>query len=413
MKHPDSKGQVSVFAVSPDGSRVFGSTYPDNTIQIWDGNSGDQLITIRTPREMKGDSNFLEISRDFSRLYGWIETDGNSEPTELDGQPATKIAYPESGLCVWDTQTGRQIEKIQNSPPTQFRGLDISPRKTHLFTWENLPGTFAGRRPHIQRMMNIETGEWTVLKGDLWIPVVDHSEKRVVCMIVDDTGMYHTHISVMEFPSYREIYRLELPPGVHSSGYVQITEDDTHMLVDFRTYERMGVWSKWKTTILCIELESGKQVGTYKFPFDNDSPRFSTAQLANGSFVLTTWRASPARAIALKFPGLDPLWDLDLGDRRLGAGYVSPDGQWVAFHCHRKWETEIESMPFSSSFDWNLVPQSELKIVGINGELLETMVMPVGSASLLINRDSRSGIVGALGAAWKIDFSRPFEDEKE
>jgi hypothetical protein len=412
MKHPDSKGLVSVFAVSPDGSRVFGSTYPENTIQIWDGNSGDQLVTIRTPREMKGDSNFLEIDRDFSNLYGWIETNGDSEATSVDGQPATKIAFPDSALCIWDAETGIQIDKIQNSPPTQFRNIDFSPRKTHLFTWENLPGTFTGQRPHIQRMLNVETGVWTELDRELWIPVVDHSEKRVISMIIDDTGMYQTHISIMEFPSFREIQRIELPPGVHSSGNVQITEDDHFMLVDFRTYERMGVWSKWKTTVLCIELESGKLAGKYEFPFDNDSPRFKTKdRLADGSIVLTTWRASPARAIALKIPGLEPVWDLDLGDSRVGTGHVSPDGQWVAFHCQHKSETGYG--PLSSSFDWDLVPQSELKIFNIKGELLETMIMPVGSASIKINNDSRSGFIGALGAVYKVDLSCPFENEQK
>ena len=265
--------------------------------------------------------------------------------------------------------------------------------------------------------MNLETGEWTVLSDGVLNPVVDHSEKRAAGFVHDESGMYVTGISVMEFPSFQEIRRLELPPGAHDSWGIHFTDDNEHLIVDVRTYERKGEFNKWKTTVLCIELESGEQVGKYEFPFDNDSPQLAVQQLSDGTVVLNTWRASPTRAIALQFPGLEPKWETELGDYlNAQPGLVSPDGQWIAFRGIVKSPYLVEAAAaVLGPADWDLdrMPQDELKIIGADGSLLETMVLPIGVRSLVISDDGKSAAIGALGSVYMIDLSRPFAIEKE
>ncbi len=409
--HPDRDVAVFNVGFSPEGSRIIGSNYPKNTIQVWDSKTGEQLATIETPDELRG-LDFWKSNRDFSRLYTWEETVGESEVVQVDGQTATKAAYPESGISVWDISSGKLIETIQSSPPNQVLGLSITPRKTHLISLENLPGTFVDKRPQIHRMLNLETGEWTLLSDDISNPVIDNAEQRAVSFVPDESGMYIAGISVVAFPSFSELQRLNLPPGVHGLGGIQITDDNNHLIVDFRTYERKGEFNKWKTTVLCIELETGKQVGKYDFPFDNDSPLIARDQLSNETIVLGTWRASPKRVIALQFPEMEPKWETELGDYvGVAPGLVSPDGQWTAFRCQVK-STALEAAGVGP-VDWDLVPQNELKIIGADGLLLETMVLPVGAMSLAISNDGKTAAVGALGSVYLLDLSRPFENERE
>jgi hypothetical protein len=410
--HPDLDGLVSSIGFSPEGSRIIGSTYPTNMIQIWDSKSGEQLVTIETPGEGKGSAEFWKPNRDFSKLYAWVEGRTVIEAVRVNGQDANKMSFPDSAVYVWDTSDGKLIEKIQSSPPNQARSLTMTPRATHLISWENLAGTFVDERPRVQRMMNLESGDWTVLNDNLWVPEVDDAEKRAVSFVTDASGQFATQISIMEFPSFKELRRLELPPGVHNPQNTLITADNNHAIVDFRTYERKGIWNKWKTTVLCIELETGKQVGKYDFPFDNDSALFAKSQMFDGTIVLNTWRANPKHAIALQLPGLVPIWETELGDYlNAASGVVSPDGQWIAILCQSK-STVLETAALGP-VDWDLVPQNELKIIGVDGSLLETMVLPVAARSLVISEDGKSAAIGALGSVYMLDLSRPFENEKD
>jgi len=246
--HPDRNSMVSAVEFSEDGARIIGSTYPENNVQIWDADTGKQLLLINTPREYKSSDKFWEVTEDFSKMYTWVETRGDFERLKKDGKDGIKIAYPESGIQVWNLENGDLIEKIQADPPNQVRYLSISPNGKYMFSFENMSGTFFGDRKTIQRMMNVATGEWSTLDdGQTFNLVIDKHEKQIADFVNDDT-QYTIGISLKEFPSFQEMQTINLPPGIHRGNSIRFTEDNKHVLAEFRTYERKNIWNKWKTT---------------------------------------------------------------------------------------------------------------------------------------------------------------------
>jgi len=251
----------------------------------------------------------------------------------------------------------------------------------------------------------VATGEWSTLDdGQTFNLVIDKHEKQIADFVNDDT-QYTIGISLKEFPSFQEMQTINLPPGIHRGNSIRFTEDNKHVLAEFRTYERKNIWNKWKTTIVCIELETGNIVGQYHFPVDNDSPILASAQMSDGTVVFHSWRESPKRIFGLSFPELEKKWETELGDYSyVRPGIVSSDQNWVAFICNTK-SKAMENEPI----DWDLVPQNDLKIISKEGKLLESMVLPVGAASMTFSPDGKTAVIGALGSVYKVDVSQPFE----
>lgn len=412
MIHPDREGVVGTVAISPDGKRIIGGTYPGNTIQTWDAETGKQLVTIETRREGKANSEFWTASRDFTKIYGWIETAGDSERVKVGGEYARKISYPDSGVFVWDIASGNVIDKFQYSPPTQFRYMSISPGETHMITNELMSGTFVDDQPYIRRMTNLKTREWIMMDDNVGVPFFNQKGTQCLLFTLDEAKRNATGLSIQEFPSFRETSRAELPAGLYGGSSVLFTSDGKHVIVSIKRYERERDWKSFKTSIYCFELASGKQIGKYDYPFDNQSLRFASKQMSDGSLVITTGRDADNQIISLQVPEMVATWQVDMGDYAgVQGGKVSVEGEWAAFICQgasRTGETYI-----SISSDLNLFPQPDLKIIGKDGTLLETIVLPVGAVELELSDDGMTAAIGAQGAAYRIDLSRPFANEEK
>jgi len=203
------------------------------------------------------------------------------------------------------------------------------------------------------------------------------------------------------------IKQFDLPPGVHTGNSLNFSEDGSHIYFEYRTYQEKGNWNNWSTTITCIEIETGKQTGTYQYPFEKDSPMFAPQQMADGTIVFTTWRKSPVRMIGLSFPDLKQNWDIELGDYVYAVNsVVLTDNERLAVICHNKTD-----MLNGREIDWDLVPQNELKIVSKEGKVLQTLVLPVGASEIAVSKDKKSVVIGALGSAYLVDLSEPFSEK--
>ena len=111
--------------------------------------------------------------------------------------------------------------------------------------------------------------------------------------------------------------------------------------------------------------------------------------------------------IGLSFPDLKQKWDIELGDYSTARGaVVSADKERLAIICHSK--SDALNSRDAETIDWDLVPQNELKIVSKEGEVLETLVLPVGANHIAISKDKKSVTLGTLGSVYLVDLSAPF-----
>lgn len=402
--HPDRNYQVNALEFSTDGNTLIGSNYPKNNIQTWDVQSGEQLTFIDTPDEYKGSAEFWLQASDSSKVFAWVESRGKSERLSEDGRDGVRIAYPESCIQVWDLRSGELIRKIQPDPSNQFRSL-VALGKNHFLTIENLAGTFFDERPRVQRILNVHTNQWTMLDDRFGLlPSPNKAGDRIACFTQDESKMYSHGLAILSFPGLDSIVECELPEGINSGERVFFCEDEKHILIQYRTYDRKGVWQKWKSNIACMDSETGILVGQYELPFENDTPLFVNTQMSNGTVVFSTWRSNPQRLIGLSIPDLKPTWDVELGEDVYSIpGTVFSDGNKVAVICTPKSDA-LETRDYES-IDWDLVPQSDLKVFSKQGELLETLALPVGTSKVVFSPDGKTAAIGALGSAYLIDLN--------
>ena len=406
--HSDRDSIVTEVEFSADGMRIVGSTRPTNNIQIWDSITGKQLLLIDTPNVGDG-SKFWSVNEEFSKMLTWVRGRSEIERLEMDGRTGFNIAYPESRIQVWDMQNGNLIDEIQADPPSQIMSLIMSPNGKYTLSFERSPGVyFDNDQKRICRLTNVATGEGRLLNEELSSPfAMDEDGQRTAFFVTDKSKRYSTKISVNDLPTSKRISNLELPPGIHIGYSLKFSDDNKHLLAGFHTYSRKND-SKWRSTVICVELLTGETIGRYDFPLDNEVPGLASAQMSDGTVVYTCRRGSPKRMVGLSFPNLDQKWEVDLGDYSgIRQGIVPHGRDWIGVICITKSKAREELS--KGTVDWDLFPQDDLKIISKDGRLLESMVLPVGTASLAFSPDGKSAVIGAVGSVYKVDLAQPFK----
>ena len=408
--HPDRKSLVLKLEFSPDGQHILGSSYPDNSIQKWDAVSGKQLLTIATPREYKSAYRFWHTSADFSRLYCWIESRGNREKTKINGEDAIRMSYPDSGIQVWDTRQGNLLDRNLDNSSHKVRYVQMSPDKNWLLSYEVASGTFVGQPPSVVRLHEIATGQWSKLPDSVNAQTVFSNNSGFIASFEgegDDT--YTRSVVIRKIPGLETVRSFELPPGIHNGNALVFLADDRYLVVEYRTYERKNSWNRWKTTIVCYDMEDGVRTGEYQFPLDNDSPWFASQLMGEDTLVFGNWRGEPKRLTGLSIPELDTRWETVLGDYlALREVVVSPQGDLGGIVCVPKAEKGLEADP--RNVDWDIVPQNHLKLFDGNGKIVETLMLPVGASSMVFAKEGDRAAIGALGSAYLLNLSPPFGD---
>ena len=406
LVHPDHKDAVFAIKFSSDDSKVLANTMPKNTIQIWDARTGRQLVAIDTPDEVKGVENFIVPTEDFSRLYTYVATRGKVERIKVDDTYGNKYEYPESRIQVWRTSDGKLLEEIRSSPPGRIGYLLQTPDKKYLFSRTMKSGTWTGQPPVVGRFLDLANHQWKDLPESFDFPVFSNDSQLMAFFIgLEPEEEYDNLISLSHFPSFEELNKINLPDGVHLGSTLIFSDSNRYLIADYRTYERKNIWNKWKTNVACFDIETGKEVGNYRFPYDNDSPLEAEQLAKDTTLLLVTWRENPKKLIALDIPQMSVKWEVEVGDFKIvREPVISPNGNFLAVICTPNFE--IEAVGRDQEVDWDLIPQPQMKLFDCQtGALLETMDLPVGANGLVFSNGGKSAAIGAVGSVYFVDFS--------
>ncbi len=352
----------------------------------------------------------MNPDREFDQIYTWYESKGETQRVNVDSRDGVTCSYPNSGIQVWDLSSGELATTIRPDPPSQIRCIKLSPKKTHLIsTYEELAGTWFDGRPQLSRMMNLETGQWTVFDETFFELAINDREQIAASFLINESGVYSNAISIMAFPSLKTLKQISLPPGIHSEQKLLFLPDNHHAIAEFRSYEQKGMWNKWTTTIACLNVEEGEILADRMYEFDNDSPVFADKPTNNELLVYHSWRHSPKTVTAVEIPSLRKIWQTELARVRVvNSGKVSPDGNLVAFLCVPPLDSDLTISPGNyKEPNWDQVPQNELIIVDARtGERIETMVLPAkAGGTFAFAPDGKSAAVGGVGTVHRVDLS--------
>ena len=416
MIHPDRRRHISALEFSPDGSKIIGSTYPDNNIQIWDAKSGAQLQLVNVPMGSGGTRKFWIPSHDYSKLYTANRPPCEKKRTQKDGKAAYSFAFPGSCIQVWDTETGKLIDHLTSDPPHRVRELSGAREAKFLLSLEDRPGTFAGTPEHLQRLWNLETGESQILHSSLGRFLSFNNNGKLMAFSTSDdslldTPFYSLGISIVDSYTLKQVVKIEFSEGIHSvDENVRFVDGTPYALFTYRTYKHRNEWDNWNSTIACIDIITGKTIGTFEYPFESDSPIVLSHEMGDETLIFSTWRASPAKLFGVSLPDLKPKWEVELNDYQIAMeSVVFDNGEKIAVVCQADCDTS--AVVIDGTVEWNLVPQNDLKIISKNGVVLETVTLPVGAETIAKSRDGRFFAVGSTGAVYQLDLSGPFESE--
>lgn len=404
--HPDHKDAVFGIQFSSDDSKIVANTYPKNTIQIWDVQTGQQLVAIDAPDEANSPEHFVVSTSDFSKLFTYVATSGIVERVKVDDTYGNKYEYPESRIQVWRTNDGKLLEEIPSVPPGRISYLLQTPDKKYLCSFAMKSGTWFGNPPLVGQVLDLAKNQWSDLPEPLdWPEFSTDSQLVGFFESSEPEGQYDKSVSLLHFPSLEELIRINLPDGVHLGSGLMFSDSRRYLIADYRTYERKNLWNKWKTNIACFDIESGKEIGNYRFPYDNDSPLRANRLVNDKSMFMIRWRENPKFLIALSVPEMTVNWEVEVGDfKTVREPIISPNGKFLAVICTPAFETKVAGR--NQQVDWDLVPQPQMKLFDCQtGKLLETMDLPVGSNGLVFSHDGKSAAFGAVGSVYFVDFS--------
>ncbi len=406
LVHPDHRDRVLGIQFSSDDTKIVANTYPKNTIQIWDVRTGQQLVTIETPDEDKSGQDICIPTADFSKLYTWVSTRGIDERVKVDGQYGIKAEYPESRIQVWQTIDGKLLEEIQSSPAGMITSLSQTPDKKYLCLFGNQSGTWVGNPPCIRRFLDLANNQWKDFPDLHDWPTFSCDSQMVAFFENSETDeRYVKSISVSHFPSFKKLTRITLPDGFHAGNELTFSESKRFIIAEFRTYARQNILNKWNTSVVCFDIETGKEIGNYRFPYDNDSPLCAEHIIDNATLLMVTWRENPKKLIALNVPEMTVKWEAEIGDfNTVKSPIISPNNKFLAVICTPG--SKYDEPRGDQDVDWDLVPQPQMKLFDCQtGELLETMDLPIGSNGLVFSNDGKTAAFGAVGSVYYVDFS--------
>ena len=416
MVHPDRHRRITALEFSTDGSKILGSTWPDNNIQIWDAKSGAQLQLIDVPK-LAAQPEFWIPNQDYSRLYTAKQSLSRPIAANKDGKSAYTFAFPDSCIQVWDTKTGELIDCMRSDPAHGIQELTGSDDAKFLLSDEEIPGTYTGKPARSQRLWNVETGASQILPSSFGqLLGFNSTDQQMVLDIPDNSQriprLYSLGVNIVDCNSLKLITKIDLPAGIHSiEGPVRFIDGKPYMTFVYRTYKQRNAFGNWNSTIACVDTTTGKTLGAFRYPIKDDSPLILIGDTANRTLVFSTWRASPAKIFGVTLPDLKLKWEVKLdGYNFPQQSVVFDNGNKIAVICPT--DFDLSTAVYDRIVDWNLVPQNDLKIINRkDGTILETMTLPVGAETITKSHDGQSFAIGCAGAAYKIDLSGPFASE--
>src|SRR5262249_16572878 len=151
-----SQDSLAGIRYSPDGKYLLAGSYPGGVVSLWDVASGRLITEIEAGKGLRGSSEYFFHSSDWKTLVTSTNTKPDYERFQRDGETLQRNTYHDA-VQVWSLETGVQLANYQHSPARGYRGIFASPRLKWLFSFDDVPGEFAGR-PRALSLWDMATG---------------------------------------------------------------------------------------------------------------------------------------------------------------------------------------------------------------------------------------------------------------
>lgn len=399
LQHPIRDGTISGLRYSPDGKRIIAGDYETGVLQVWDAESGNQLVRLDAGARSVGVIEGLPISPDWavaytsrgSRNYSRVERGGkNLFRWELDGE-----------IQAWDLRSGKLLDTFRHDPPRYVIKAVLSPDGRSLLTTEQLSGvTDKTQIPRGATLWNLATKKGRDLPALESFDGVFSPDSRLLAMAqLDNDGAASESINVIDVASASIARSIPIAEKNTAALLMAFTPDGRQLLGTTRTLIDLRDPSTWRFAVRQWDVESGKEAMSHRTESFSNRGNVSPNGMV---FAVPGSRGKRSVLDLYDVPGrrLDGTIDLD-AKALVCAISFSPDGRWFA--------VVTRAIPENAKRDAtpDEMPQPRIHLIDVAGKAIrETLVAPPAFPdSACFSPDGKTLATGGRGKVLLWDVS--------
>jgi WD40 repeat protein len=371
LVHASKQGMLQGLRFSPDGKRLVAGDTSAGIIQIWDVASGKPLCSIETEK-------------------GKMERGGGRGATPFALSPDWQRLYAKKGpqVGVWDTQSGRQIDTLQDKLSGGIRSLLLSSDGKALIT------TGAGKGA--ASIWDLSTRQAQPIPGNLSLASGALSrDGKYFAGPVQGDGYYTSAIQVTDLATGQARTTIAIPQKLTRAYVTDFTPDGKVIrgAIEMYAEQLWQKWEKWQYITKFWDAATGEE--TASFPADESETSYSKLAYSPDGKTLAATRWVPrkgtrAEKLHANLRTGAKLFLLDIPGKRLqgiilqenavvGAIAFSPDSRWVA----------AVTQPLGKSAgidvgDVDNLPQARIHLVDAHtAQVRESLIAPPGQVTAL------------------------------
>jgi WD40 repeat protein len=385
LSFPNKKGMLQGLRFSPDGKRLVAGDGSAGIIQIWDVADRKPLTTIETGKAVterggaRGGGASFALSPNWQKLY----------------------AKTGAEVGVWDPQSGKQIDTLQDTQMTGIRSLMLSSDGNVLITT-------AGRAGGL--IWDTSNKKAQRLPEDLSVSSGALSRDGRYFAGVQSEGFYSNAIQVIDLQTREVKTTITMPHKLAHAYVTDFTPDGKVLRGAIEIYEEhlWQKWEKWNYTTKFWDVSTGKEVAS--FPTNESETTYTVASYSPDGKTLAGSRWAPrhgtraeklhahlmagAKLFLVDVPGKRTRDILLQEDAVVAAIAFSPDSKWVAVATQPRGQGAGSEVGEGDS-----LPQPRIHLVDAQeAKVRESLIAPPGQISALsFSPDGRTLASAGLG----------------
>jgi WD40 repeat protein len=368
--HPNKQGMLQGLRFSPDGTRLIAGDLSTGIIQIWDVASGKPLVSIEA---------------ETSKMERGAGRGGAPFALSLDGRRL--YANHGSRVGVWDTQSGRQIDTLQDKQARGIRSLMLSQGGNTLLT---TTGKAAGS------VWDLRARQAQPLPADMSLAsgVLSPDGKSIAGPVQGD-DYYTSSIQVIDLATAKVRTTIAIPQKLARAYVTDFTPDGKLIRGALETYDEhlWQKWEKWQYVTKLWDAATGNEVAS--IPAGESETSYSRMAYSPDGKTLAATRWTPrrgtraeklhanlrtgAKLFLVDIPGKRVQGIILQADAVVGAIAFSSDSRWVA--------PVTQPLGKSTEFeagDVDKLPQPRIHLVDAHtAQVRETLIAPPGHVTAL------------------------------
>jgi WD40 repeat protein len=404
--HANRQSQIVGIRYSADGKRLIAGDYPGGVVQLWDVESGRQLVKIETGYGYRSTDDYFFLSPDWKSVHTWRE---KRIPTRIEKDEKRIIHWKFEGeIRGWDLASGEPQNTLRQTPMRGIRWMTMSPDGSTFLVLEELPGDADGAPRMVCTLVDAKSGEFRELGNRderLFMSGRFAADSRTVPVEVVDDDFNTTAFRIVDVATGTILRSLSFADEPFMGGWTLLSPSGKFLVTAESVVAEKGAWKDRRTRLRFRDLGTGDVLASY--PLEEKESTVSALEFSPDGQTVAAVVSSTSRSMLLLFDAARQklVHTVVVADEKAvnRTPAFSPDGRWLAAVTQVfPPETERDREPSAED-----VPQPQIHLVDVaTGVIRVTLIAPQGfTASVCFSPDGKTLASGGHGQVdlWNVE----------